>query len=196
MKGTFHKPEVHLCLPKPSSSIRHVHTETRSVLKTANPQILELQTDHLQVESPCKRKCQLHMQRNTEKQVCANDFWVTPSGFVCICMRQGPAPLCLPCAGKMPFTSAATEHQNAEWSSLEHTVLYFSGAVRVAVGYKATRRLFWASTHPGVQATARSLHSDLPPLQEVVQLAALLFVQEFDVGHQPQRQDETGHSND
>lgn len=48
----------------------------RTLPKTANPQKLQLRPDPSQVESPRKKKPQLHMQRDTEKQLCANDSWV------------------------------------------------------------------------------------------------------------------------
>lgn len=48
----------------------------RALPKTANPQKLQLRPDPSQVESPRKKKPQLHMQRDTEKQLCANDSWV------------------------------------------------------------------------------------------------------------------------
>lgn len=64
----------------------------RALPKTANPQKLQLRPDPSQVESPRKKKPQLHMQRDSEKQLCANDSWVRASGFGYICMgRGGPA---------------------------------------------------------------------------------------------------------
>lgn len=184
LKGTFLKPEVHLCLPKLSSSLRHVHIETRSVLKTANPQILDFQTDHLQVESPCKRKLQVEYAKELAYASCICKGTLR-SKFVKMTSGSGSEQVdfCASAWSKDLLysaflllvkchsdSSAAAAHRSAEWSYLHRNTLCLT--VRVAVGYKATRRLFWASSHLGVQATERSLHLDLPPLQEVVQLSA------------------------
>lgn len=86
LKGTFHKPAVHLCLPGPSSSIKHVHIETRAGLKSTSPRILEFRTDCFQVKNPCKRKSQPHIEKNNTN--CANNQ-VRASEFTYICMKQG-----------------------------------------------------------------------------------------------------------
>jgi len=135
------------------------------------------------------------MQRNTEKQVRENDFWVRvrASGFLCICMKQGPALLCIPSAGKMPlrqFCCSCTSERRMELSAQEYTVPYSACGSRLQGHKKAVLGLIssWSSSNREVSALGLT---SIAGSGAVVCLCSLR--REFDVGHQPQRQDETGH---